>query len=123
MVIAYLLFAISFSMAIQSGKHLRSSEKSMVIALKELFEKEMQEGVVLLDKPVLRVAEATGMNKRTVYRILKKYRGRRDLLRSRKNHSRPVKEYADNFQEGVIRRRIHKFYIDKVFPASICFSW
>ena len=53
-------------MATQSGKHLRSSEKSMVIALKEFFEKEMQEGVVLLDKPVLRVAEATGMNKRTV---------------------------------------------------------
>ena len=55
----------------------------MVIALKDFFEKEMQEGIVLLDKPVLRVAEvaeATGINKRTVYRILKEP-GRRDLLR------------------------------------------
>ena len=32
-------------------------------------------------------------------------------------HNGSVEEYTDNFQEGVIRRRIHRFYTDKTFPT------
>ena len=52
------------------------------------------------------------LNKRTVYRILKEQREKglveSPAKRGRRNYSGPVKEYTDNFQEGVVRRRIHK---------------
>ena len=108
-------------MATRVGKHLRSSEKSLVLSLRNFFEREMQEGVVLLNKPAERVAEATGISRTTVFKICREQRDQGCVSspkkRGRKEHSGMVEEYTDNFQEGVIRRRIHQFYADKAFPT------
>ena len=113
--------SIYFPMATQSGRHIRSIEKSIVLSVRDFFVKEKEDGPILLDKPIQRVAEATGMHQRTIYRICREHRDKEHIesprKRGRKEHSGPVREYTDNFQEAVIRRRIHKFYTNKVFPT------
>ena len=107
-------------MAMHKGKHLRSIEKTWVLKLHDFFKREMQEGVMLLDKPADRVAEAIGINRSTVYRICKEQKEKGNVSsptkRGKMEHSGSLEEYTDNFQ-GVIRRRIHRFYTDKTFPT------
>ena len=108
-------------MAKSKEYHLRSSEKCLVLSLREVFEKEKESGVLLLDQPVERVAAATGLSRSTVYNITKEKRETGHVTspkkRGRKEHSGKVKKYTDNFLEGVIRRRIHRFYTDKIYPT------
>ena len=108
-------------MAKSKGYHLISSEKSLVLSLHEFFEKEKESGVLLLDQPVERVVAATGLSRSTVYNITKEKRETGHVTspkkRGRKEHSGKVKEYTDNFLEGVIRRKIHRFYTDKIYPT------
>jgi hypothetical protein len=72
--------------------------------------------------PVERAVGATGMSMKTVTRIRKEQRDKgyieSPVKRRRKERSGPVQSYTENFQERIIRRRIHNSKLSKFCPQT-----
>ena len=102
------------------GVRLTSLSKIIVERVREFFEKEKRHGQCILRNQVLqRTAEATGIAKRTIYRIHKEVISRDGQLLT------PVKRYTlsrvrvnpNSFDRGVIRRVVHAFFERKEYPT------
>ena len=100
----------------------RSSNKGMIASVKEFFECEKITGApILFGYVIKRTAEALQVSPASVKRVGSEMRSQGFVSRpaklGRKSGSGAAQQETDNFLEGVIRRRIHRFYTSGELPT------
>lgn len=97
-------------------KVIRSQARELVCNIYHFMKREAEEGPILLKEVQKRVAEATGISRSSVQRILKENKTNLEVEQSfsTPRKSRPkkkVKTEIDDFDKCVIRRTINEFHV------------
>ena len=87
-----------------TNKHLRSTEKRTVVQVANYFKKKKP-----MESIIRSTAEATGVSRRTVFRIQKDLK-ETGKLASPKRPKRGPYNRIYSYDEMVIRNKVHKFY-------------
>ena len=92
----------------------------MICNVHAFFEQVKRDGPIMLESATKRTAMAMQVSERTVFRVHRQVNVEGDMHSSakegKKSGSGPAQQETDNFQ-GVIRRRIHRFYTDRELPT------
>ena len=95
----------------------RSSYKRMICNVHAFFKQEKRDGPIMLESVTKRTAMAMQVSERTVFRVQRQVNVVGDVhsptKKGKKSGSGSAQQETDNCQEGVIRRRIHRFYTDR----------
>ncbi|XP_062520186.1 uncharacterized protein LOC134195201 [Corticium candelabrum] len=101
----------------------RSSHKWMICNVHAFFEQEKRDGPIMLESVTKTTAMVMQVSERTVFRVHCQVNVEGDVhspaKKGKKSGSGPAQQETDNFQEGVIRRRIHRFYTDRELPTIL----
>ena len=93
----------------------------MICNVHAFFGQEKRDGPIMLESVTKRTAMAMPVSERTVFRVHRQVNVEGDLhspaKKGKKSGSGPAQQETDNFQEGVIRRRIHRSYTDRELPT------
>jgi transposase len=98
--------------------HCDESMKKIIIKVREYFQQEKNSGLenIKINQVVQRTADCLGINTRTVKRVTSEER-KSDAVSSAKERSGRPKLQCDEFLQGVIRRTILNFYLQRRFPT------
>ncbi|XP_062522023.1 uncharacterized protein LOC134196819 [Corticium candelabrum] len=92
----------------------------MICNVHAFFEQVKRDGPIMLESATKRTAMAMQVSERTVFRVHRQVNVEGDMhspaKEGKKSGSGPAQQETDNFQ-GVIRRRIHRFYTDRELPT------
>ena len=95
----------------------RSSHKRMICNVHAFFEQETRDGLIMLKSVTKRPAMAMQVSESTVFRVHGQVNVEGDVhspaKKGKKSGSGPAQQETHNFQEGVICRRIYRFYTDR----------
>ena len=94
----------------------------MIANVHEFFDKEKREEQPIMVGNVLRrTSEALKVSERSICNVLKERRVEGDVSspakKGRKPSCGPAQQQTDNFLEGVIRQRVHRFYTNSELPT------
>lgn len=101
------------------GKIIHSQAKEMIFNIYNFMKREAQEGPILLQQVQKRVAEATGVSRSSIQRILKENKTpkspRQPTFSTPKKKWKKVnkKTSTDDFEKTVIRRTVHEFHTNE----------
>ena len=99
----------------------RSSHKRMICNVHAFFEQEKRDGPIMLESVTKRTTMAMQVSEHTVFRVHRQVNVEGDVhspaKKGKRSGSGPAQQETDNFQEVVIRRRIHRFYTDRALPT------
>ena len=110
----------SLKMSLQGGKKRikRSGEREIVYNVHKFMKTESEVGITIpLSKVQKRIAETTRVSRRTLYRVLKEDKNVETgitMAFSTPRKRRPkvyTKSILDNFDEAVLRKIVHTFYL------------
>lgn len=101
------------------GKVLHSQSREILCNLYHFMKREAQEGPILLKQVQKRVAEATGVSRSSIQRILKENKTPKSPRQP--TFSTPRKKWKkinkktsiDDFEKTVIRRTVHEFHLNE----------
>ena len=96
-------------MSTKKQKHLRSKEKKMIASTSQHFEENRATAGLSF---IQQTMKATGVSRRTIFRVRKELRETGTLASSQRSKRRPYKP-VDDFDETVIRNKIHEFYTQR----------
>ena len=94
----------------------------MIANVHEFFDKKKRkEQLIMVGNVLSRTSEALMVSKRSICNVLKQRRVEGDVSspakKGRKPSCGPTQQQTDNFLEGVIRQRVHRFYTNGELPT------
>ena len=115
---------ISIGSQIVKRKHgfvFRSLQKAMIANAHEFFDREKREQPIMVGNVVRRTSEALKVSESSICNVLKERRVEGDVTSFAKKGCKPscgpTQQQTDNFLEGVICRRVHRFYTNGEIPT------
>nr|CAH7766353.1 unnamed protein product [Callosobruchus chinensis] len=95
--------------------HLSANEKQIVL---NIYKNQVQEnGDMLVEELVQKVAVISGISRTSVNRIVREYRSNHPLSEPKAYPSRKkINEAIDDFDRGAIRRKVHSFFFRNELP-------